>query len=142
VEEATEESGPVMLKRRRASSRAVLIRDKAATMLGMKAQVKIKKEVVKRLLVFQMLGITGFKGVPPNARVRLKIRILTAKVDFSVPYVEDVQRFPPQTASISTYDPSEEVAHIFVQYKSALKYGKRVVDLQCCILCVRRPVAF
>ena len=96
----------------------MVVRDKAAHVLGMKSSVKVKKEVVKRLLMFQMLGLSGFSEVMPSGKIRVKVRILTAKVAFSVPYIEDVRRFPPQTASVSTFDPAEEVAHIFLQYKS------------------------
>jgi hypothetical protein len=123
VEQVPEAAQKVLMRRKsKVVGTALAVRDKAATMLGMKTAVKMKKEVVKRLFMFQMLGIHGFSNIPPTARIRIKIRILTAKVAFSIPYVEDVRRFPAQTASISTFDPAEEVAHVFVQYKSSLRY--------------------
>ena len=96
--------------------------DKAAGMMGMRhAGPKIRKELVKKLVVFQVLGVNGFDLAPANVNLRLKVRVLTAKVGAKVPHIEDPRKFPPQTVSIWTFDPTEDVAHLFVQYKNKLK---------------------
>ena len=118
--------GSILVTGRRGSvvNAAVVVRDKAATMMGLAKRVaKVKKVMVKKLVMFQVLGISGFYGIPPNANLRLKIRILTAKVAITIPFVEDVRRFPPQTIPIYSYDPAVDVAHVFLQYRSKLRYA-------------------
>ena len=71
--------------------------------------------------MMQVLGVAGFSQLPARANIRIKVRILTDKVSMTVPYVDDPRRFPPQTISLYTFNPNEDVAHVFLQYKSKLK---------------------
>ena len=114
-----------MLKSMRRSSTVRLVnsaRKKTLSILGLrrkkKKTKKTKKEFVKRMLMFQILGITGFQGVPFLAKIRLKIRIQTSKAVLSIPFVDDPRKFPPQTVPIWTYDPAHDTAHVFLRYKS------------------------
>lgn len=104
------------------SNALFVVRDKAARLLGVKqGKAKIKKEVVKRLVIFRLLGIAGFAGVPPFAVLSIKARIMMAKVKMRFPYIDDPRRFPEQTMHIPTYDPATEVVHVFLRHKSKLR---------------------
>ena len=101
---------------------SLIVRNKAASVLGLgKKKKKPKAQLIRRLLMMQVLGVAGFSQLPARANIRIKVRILTDKVSMTVPYVDDPRRFPPQTISLYTFNPNEDVAHVFLQYKSKLK---------------------
>ncbi len=94
-----------------------------ALVLGLAKQHKKSRKLVvsKSNLTVKFWGVAELIGVPPNAPLRVKVRVSTAKSSLTMPYVDRPALFVAQKVSLTTFNAADEVVHIFVQYSSKLK---------------------